>query len=126
MSGAGRLVRKVVLIAMPLLAACATGAPREGSGSPRVNTVLEVQNNLLPPRGVTIRVISAGGPRTVLGVVPTGRTVEFEYEQPGFQGIYYFVAEIDGGASVRSSNVTLRDGTKWEWTLQTNVLRTVD
>lgn len=117
-----RLARGVALAALSLVAACASGGTRTG-GTPDPVVRLQVQNDLVPPRAVTVRAVSAGGPRSTLGTVSAGRTSVVEYEQPGFQGMYYFIAEVDGGPEIRSRTVTLRDGAELLWSLQTNTLR---
>jgi len=123
-----RLVRGVALAVLPLLAACAAGgAPGSGrQQSRRPEVQLEVRNNLVPARSVTVRAVSAIGSRSLLGAVSPGQTAVLDYEQPGFQGRYFFLAEVDGGATVRSTPVMLADGTRLVWTLQTNTLREQD
>lgn len=117
-----RLARGATLVALSLLAACASGGTRTG-GTPDPAMRLQVQNDLVPPRGVTVRAVSAGGPRSMLGTVSAGRTTVLEYEQPGFQGMYYFIAEVDGGPDIQSRSVILREGAELVWSLQTNTLR---
>jgi len=122
-----RFVRGAALAVLPLLAACAAGgASRSGRNPPRPEIQLEVRNNLVPARSVTIRAVSAVGSRSLLGAVSPGQTTVVEYEQPAFQGQYYFLAEVDGGATIRSTPVMLSDGTRLVWTLQTNALREQD
>ncbi|MBW3654948.1 MAG: hypothetical protein KY444_02500 [Gemmatimonadetes bacterium] len=119
------LARLVALAALPLLAVCAAREP--GTRRPaNAEVQLEVRNDLVPPRGVTVRAVSAAGARTLLGAVSAGQTARLEYEQPGFQGQYYFLAEVDGGATVRSTRINLADGARLVWSLQNNTLREVD
>lgn len=125
MSAYSRLVRGGALVALLLTAACASGGTRTNRQERAVAHV-QVENNVLPPRGATIRVVSVSGPRAILGVVSAGRTTGFSYDQAGFQGMYFLLAEVDGGASVRSRNIALRDGSRLRWELQTNSLTEVD
>lgn len=119
-----RLVRGVTLAVLPLLAACAAGgAPGSGKRPRQPEIRLEVRNNLVPARSVTIRAVSAVGSRALLGAVSPGQTTVLEYTQPGFQGQYHFLAEVDGGATIRSTPMILADGVRLVWTLQTNALR---
>lgn len=87
---------------------------------------VEVRNNLVPPRSVTVRVVSTAGGRGLLGAVSPGQTSVLDYEQPGFQGQYHFLAEVDGGRTIRSTSVLLGDGSTLIWTLQNNTLQEID
>lgn len=120
-------LRRLAPVALLLLAGCAAGG---WSRSQRVSgdeVVVEVQNDLVPARSVTVWMISEAGPRTLLGSVPAGQTRILRFRQQAFNGAY----RLSTGSGRRqqdgtvSTPFTLSAGALLVWSVRPNVVRFV-
>lgn len=100
--------------------ACAS-AVRGGNGSEEV--FLEVRNDLVPGRAVTIRAVSSSGTRQVVGALAPNQTRVLRFRRSSFVGPYRFVADVDAEGQVVSISVVLAPGDRLVWALRNNLLR---
>lgn len=115
-----RSTRTAFALLLVFSTACAS-AVRGGNGSEAV--FLEVRNDLVPPRAVTIRIMSSSGTRRLVGAVSPGQTRVFRIREPNFVGTYRLVAELDGGGQVISPPASFSPDESIVWTLRSNLLR---
>lgn len=102
-------------------AACASAV--RGDRVSGEEMLLEVHNNLVPGKPVTVRAVSSSGARLLVGAVSPNQTRVLRLRQPNFVGSYRFVAEVDGSGQFVSTPVILSPGLRVVWTLRTNLLR---
>jgi hypothetical protein len=107
-------------VALLLLAACAAGSRR--ARPPHEDVLVTVANDLVFRSEVTVRLVSSTGARTLLGVIPAGRTTTFRFEESAFAGAYRLVAQPATGRDLSSPAFTLHPGDRIHWTLQVNVV----
>jgi hypothetical protein len=119
-----------LLAALAGVAGCASGG---STGTARHDLVqIEVRNDLVPGRGVTVRLVSQSDSRFLLGSVSPGQTRSFRLRRPGLRGSHHFTADPDGGAivsgqTITSQTVALAPGrTALVWRLSTNFLTVTD
>ncbi len=111
------------LVAAALLASCATGGWKPSERVTGEEAVVEVHNDLSPPREITVRVLSSTGQRVLIGTVPAGRTRTLRFQASGFNGQYRLAGESMGGSTVTSSYFTLSAGDRLVWTVGPNLVR---
>jgi hypothetical protein len=110
-------------------AACATAHARGGAsdgvshsasrGAPEA--IVQLTNDLDPPRDITVYAISNGGSRQLLGEVPPGSKQALRFPIVGATETVHLVAERDLGRSVRSQPIVLSNNTTViNWDLSTN------
>lgn len=123
--GAARSVTGLLL----LVGAVAGCAKRVTPGHVAADQItIEIQNDLVPRRGVTVRLVSEAGTRLILGSVSPGQTRSLSLRREGLRGAYHFTASRDGGsrgasADLSSTKVALAPGsTTVFWRLSTNFL----
>lgn len=112
--------RLPLLIAALLLAACATGGGSRDDSSERITVV--VRNDLRPATAVTVRLLSEGGARHLLGNVPPGGTRSLPVEVAAVAGTYHLTAQASDGREVRSREFSLFPFSRVEWSLFSNSL----
>lgn len=112
----------LVPVVLLLFAACAAGTGRSRVQAPEV--VLEVQNDLNPPRSVTIRLASQVGQRSLLGSLSPSQTQRFRHREAAYHGQYRLVAESGLQEDIVSTTFTLSPGARIVWRLQSNTIRT--
>ena len=109
-----------MLIAPLLLAACASrGGSRD---QPTEQITVVVQNDLRPAVAVTIRLLSEGGARHLLGNVPPQGTRNLPVEVAAVAGSYYLESQAADGRVLRSRNFSLFPYSRVEWSLFSNSL----
>jgi len=77
--------------------------------------LVRVQNNLQPPKAISVYIHPAQGGRTLLGSVSPSSTDTFEYEPEGVSSAYRLTARTSAGRSLVSNQfeMTGRDGAEW-------------
>ncbi len=103
-----------------LLGACASPGGSRGRGP-----LIEVQvvNDLIPPRSVTIEITAAqGGHRAVLGSIAPSRDGHFGYRLPVTGADYVFKATDPEGNEITSRVVALGADDIVVWSLRNNRL----
>ena len=114
-----RDVMVMLALALPLLAACASGGKR---GDNREEAIFVVRNELLIPSPVTIFVVSDVGERHLLGSLVPSVTRELRFRRPSLSGSYRLVARIRRGEEIVSQRVALNGGETVDWNLRNNTL----
>lgn len=109
-------------VALPLLAACAAGAAPDG---PMVggNVGVEVRNDLVPARSLTVRLVSSRGRRVLLGSVAPGQTEVLHVREPNYNGSFRLIAEMSGGGEVASNVFSLEANGRLIWQVRANIVR---
>lgn len=110
-------IRRLVPAALLLVAACAAG---RGAAAGAVE--VEVRNDMLPRADLTVRVISEGGFRQLLGGVAPGATRTLRFREPSYPGRYRLVGQRPDGTEVTSLPFTLFAGAHVTWTVRDNQL----
>lgn len=116
-----RTAALALLVAAPLLAACATG----GGSARRVEgeTVsIQIRNDLRPGAEVTVRISSTNGVRRVLGTVPPQGTRTLTYDEGSLTGQYRLSAQTSDGREVESRPFPLFGNASVVWVLFNNTL----
>lgn len=103
-----------------MLAAAVAGCATTGAGA-EGETVLIVENNLLPPTSLTVRAIPDSGTRLLVGLVDPGETARLRF-RAGMSGQYRFVAEAGGGQSVVSNPISVVRGDTLRWDIRSNIV----
>jgi hypothetical protein len=111
------LCRLTAPAALLLLAACAAGG-RARAGAVEV----EVRNDMLPRADLTVRVVSDGGFRQLLGGVAPGATRTLRFQEPLYTGRYRLVGQRADGTEVTSLPFSLFAGARVTWTVRENRL----
>ena len=110
-----KIVRAMMVAALPVLGACASGGQATGAGGPeRVEVVVE--NNFTPPTIATIYIAQSGGTRTHLGTVVPLQTRRMRYNTGSIGGHYRLIAEV-GNQQVATQLLPLQGGEVVEWQL---------
>ncbi len=113
--------RVFLTLAMLLLAgACASAGGKRERGS-----AIEVQiiNDLIPPRSVTVEIAPAqGGNRAVLGSVAPSQSHSFSYRPPVTGTDYVVTAEDPEGHTITSRTFPLGSNDIVVWSLRNNQL----
>jgi hypothetical protein len=102
-----------------LLAACAAGRTGGPAGP---TTKVAVENNLVPSRSVSVRLVSSAGTRMRLGEVGPRRTQALEIMESIFPGSYQLVAETSTGGEIVSRTFNLFPGAAVTWDLRNNTI----
>lgn len=85
------------LLALPLLAACAsTGSPRSDDGG--IHTIVRIQNDRATIGPVRARIEDQFGGSDLLGDVEGGETADFTHELRGNEGRYRLTARTPDGS----------------------------
>jgi hypothetical protein len=117
----GAATSAIVLMALLLLDACASGHSQRGDGhSP--STIIHLSNTLQPPADVTVYVIGQGGVRQLLGDLPPNAHKVLRLPGSIHPGTtFHIVAQRNGGRSVVSQPITASNNDLMiDWDLQTN------
>jgi hypothetical protein len=122
-----RLLRAgVVLLLAVASTSCAalrrgmSGAGEEPPVDPDAITV-DVRNNVSPPTGITVYVLTDAGTRYRLGTVTGSSTERFVVDVPPV-GRIRFYARTSEGREIASNPVSLRPSQMLEWDLFSNVV----
>ena len=102
------------------MTACAVGGAGRGAASERITIV--VHNDLRPAIEVTVRLVSEGGARHLLGHVPPQTTRTLPLEVGSIAGSYHLHAAASDGREVRSRTFTPFPYSRVEWSLFSNSL----
>lgn len=113
-----RQARSMIAIATLLaLAGCAAA----GTGVPTGDTILIVENDLVPSTSVSVYVVEGeDGPRQLVGLVDPGATATLRFDPISAGAEYHFVAERTDGPSLVSNPVVFSPGETIRWDLTTN------
>lgn len=115
----------LLLVALPFLAGCAVWRGGRG-GHPTQQAQIEVENNLIPPAAITVR-ISGIGRSVLLGDVRPGATGILSYRDAVFRGQYNLEASASAhGVHVTSPPFSLRAGDRIFWDVNNNLVRARD
>lgn len=127
MNGPLRVVwtRWLLAVLLLIVAACAAGTRKSGAGMGD-EAFLEVRNDLVPGRSITVRAVSSSGARVLIGTLSPNQTRVLRFQQPNFAGSYRFVAELDGSGQIGSNPIALTPGDRIVWMLRNNLLRILD
>ncbi|MFN2421990.1 MAG: hypothetical protein ABR527_11580 [Gemmatimonadota bacterium] len=115
----GPALRSILPVALSLVAACATGV---GAERPAHQIVVEVVNDLVPPRSVTIQMLASDRVTRTLGTVGAGETRRFSFRERLLGGAYRMTARIDQGNEMASEVFTLFPNAHVFWDLRRNLL----
>lgn len=115
-----RILRVLMLVALPLLAACAAGGGQATPSGDEV--VVQVENNIRPYRDVTVRIVTPTGLRQLLGSANPGRTTTLRYRGSIIQDNYRLVAQIQEGEEIISQPFVPFPGARVVWSLPQNGL----
>lgn len=85
-----------------------------------------VRNDLRPAAAVTIRLLSQGGSRHLLGNVPPQGTRAIPVEVAGVAGNYHLEAQASDGRELRSRNFSPFPHSRIEWSLFNNSITVED
>ena len=100
------------------MAACALG---RGSGDePAERITVTVRNDLRPATAVTVRLLSEGGARHLLGNVPPQSTRTIPLEVTAVAGSYHLSAEATDGRELRSRSFAVAPFDLVDWSLFNN------
>lgn len=113
-------LRSVLPVALPLLAACATGGGADRQGEHRI--LVEVTNDLVPPRTVTVQLRASDRVTRTLGTVGAGETRIFTYREGLLTGAYRMTARVDEGSQFASETFALFPNAQVWWSLRRNDL----
>jgi hypothetical protein len=118
-------MKKLMLAALLVLSACASGGAREeGTGE---TLDITVHNNLIPPTILTISLVPTSGPERNLGEAWSSRSTDFRYNGLAPRGQYRLVARSTNNRAMASEILVLDGVLALEWSLQANrvtILRT--
>lgn len=81
-----------------------------------------VENNLVPFRSVTVRLVSATGIRSRLGEVRPRRTSTLRFDGMVSAGNYALIAETSTGGQIISRGFGLFPGANVAWDLRNNTV----
>jgi hypothetical protein len=109
----------VLPVALSLLAACATG---DGTERPAHQIVVEVVNDLVPPRPVTVQMLASERVTRTFGTVGAGETRRFSFRERLLGGAYRMTARIDQGNEMISAEFALFPNAQIFWELRRNDL----
>ena len=112
-------LRFVLPVALLLLAACATGG---GAERPSHQIVVEVSNDLVPRRAVTVQMLASDRISRTLGTVGAGETRRFSFRERLLGGAYRMTARIDQGNEMVSAEFALFPNAQVFWELRRNDL----
>lgn len=112
----------LVLVAT-LFSACAAGTRQRGVAADEV--IVEVVNDLVPGRAITVRLHSSLRGRALLGSVSPMQTARLRYRSPSLSGQFRLEAEGAGG-DMFSDYFSLAPGEQVVWSLRNNTVRLVD
>jgi heme/copper-type cytochrome/quinol oxidase subunit 2 len=113
----------LLLLAVTGLGACASGGMGAGGAG---NTVLRVENNLIPATSLSIYAVPEVGTRTLVGVVDPSSTATLRFNASAAGGQYRFVAETTAGNEIASNPITVSSGATIRWDLTANIATVVD
>ncbi|HET7584861.1 MAG TPA: hypothetical protein VFK13_08140 [Gemmatimonadaceae bacterium] len=121
------LAAALALVGALSLGACAS-SPRAASPSaqavPQEGVQIHVQNNLVPPTGVTVWIVPSSGSRHSLGSLNPGASGDFSYPAPNAQE-FVLVARTTGGTEITSRSFTITSRSdEVAWDLNTNTVST--
>jgi hypothetical protein len=113
--------RRLILAGLPALlflslAACAGRGPALGSEG---DTVLVVENNLIPSTMISVYAIPSSGARSLVGFAQPSTTTVLRFNATA--GSYRFVAETAAGAVVAETEVPFSRGATIEWDLEADI-----
>ncbi len=118
-------MKKLILAAALLLAACASSRAPGSNGSETLD--ITVHNNLIPPVILTISLLPSAGPERNLGQAWSNRSTDFRYNGLAPRGQYRLVARASNDRAMASEVLVLDGVEALEWNLQSNrvtILRT--
>jgi hypothetical protein len=117
-------MKKLLLVALLMVSACASGPRQEG---PSETLDIRVHNNLIPPAILTVSLMPTSGPERNLGEAWGSRSTDFRYNGLAPRGQYRLVARATDNRAMASEVIVLDGVLALEWTLQSNrvtILRT--
>lgn len=110
-------------VALLLVAACAAGSrPAPAKNLTPAPVIVSVRNDLVPRTSITVRIVSASGTRTILGIVPPGATRELRFDEPFLESTYRLIADTVEGSEVSSRAFELFPQATVHWRLSNNTL----
>ncbi|HET6228772.1 MAG TPA: hypothetical protein VFE05_01765 [Longimicrobiaceae bacterium] len=115
----------LLTIALVSLSACGPsmsgGAEASSQVSTAGGTAITVRNNLTVPTVLTILLVSSGGVRNRIGLVPGGETRTLHYGSGG-AGTYRLAATTAAGEALLSDTFTLSGSDQITWDLRSNII----
>jgi hypothetical protein len=120
-----RSLGTLLTIALVSLSACGPsmsgGAEASSQVSTAGGTAITVRNNLTVPTALTISLVSSGGVRNRIGLVPANETRTLRYGSGG-AGTYRLAATTAAGEALLSDTFTLSSSDQITWDLRSNII----
>jgi hypothetical protein len=110
-------------------AACASGGSQPGTGGTQGQLDIRINNNLIPPRTLTIYLVPRSGIEQNLGDILGSGMKSVSYRGLALKGEYQLVARVVGAERAIFSNIVVLDKVRLiDWDLQRNFveIRAVD
>jgi hypothetical protein len=109
-----------LVVPLLLMAACASSGGSRDQPAEQITVV--VRNDLRPATAVTIRLLSEGGARHLLGSVAPQGTRTLGVEVGAVAGTYHLEAQAADGRELRSRSFTPFPFSRVSWSLFSNSL----
>lgn len=112
----------LTLLLAAAVAACAGGGTQDGVDPDDATVGIRVQNDLVPPSSVTVRVREQDGADELLGTVEPDGTRTFTFDPAVAAGGYRLVAVQADGQEVVSRPITVSGDALIVWRLSANTV----
>ena len=109
------------------VAGCATTQPADlDVGGADDALAIEIQNDVLPPRPLTVTLVPENGTARMIGIVSPAQTRTLTVDPEPAAGRFRLMAETTGGADIYSDPFTLGDVERVIWDLSPNSVRVIE
>lgn len=116
----GALLTIFALLGLGSCAAAGTAGGGEG------DTVVVVENNLIPATSLSVYAVPDAGVRRLVGIVNPSATATLRFNPTATAGQYRLLAETTAGAELVSNPITFSPGATIEWDVSANIARVVN